>query len=153
MLLHGILHRAEGDFNNARAWVGDVGDACAGWVPKRREAGEGLDRSVFEKVGGGGEGSSLVRYVYGDKGEEEAGRLIDEVEAFRGKKVSERREGEGEQLDERIRSELGRVMEWCRGKFGDGEVVDAREAWVKNSEEIASISEDMVSGDKGFRKF
>lgn len=47
MLLHAILHRVEEDFGNARAWMGDVRDACAGWVPKRR----GQERLDQEGVG------------------------------------------------------------------------------------------------------
>jgi hypothetical protein len=45
------------------------------------------------------------------------------------------------------------VLEWCRAKFGDGEWVDASSAWVKNSAEVQEMSNDMVSGDKGWRKF
>jgi hypothetical protein len=147
MLLHGILHRAEGDFDNARAWIGDVGDACEGFVPKKKQEGERLDEGVFERVKGvKEEEKSLVEYVYGDT---EPGKLIDDVEAFRSKKAG----GSEEEIEERIRGELGRVLEWCKGKFGDGEWKDASSAWVKNSEEIQAMSNEMTSGDKGFRKF
>ncbi|KAK5458171.1 hypothetical protein LTS15_004250 [Exophiala xenobiotica] len=42
MYAHGILHRLEGDIDNARAWYGDVKDA-----------------QVFQAVWGGGEGDTL----------------------------------------------------------------------------------------------
>ena len=145
MLLHGILHRAEGDFNNARAWVGDVGDACGGYTPKKKDAGDKLEKDVFEKTRGGkGIEKSLVEYVYGD---EDPGTLIDDVEAFRN------RGGEEEELEKRTRKELEMVLEWCKSKFGEGEWKDASSAWVKNSEEISKISKEMTSGDRGFREF
>jgi hypothetical protein len=148
MLLHGILHRCEGDFPNARAWIGDVGDACGGWVPKRKEKGEKLDEDV-RKATRGAEGieKSLVEFVYGDQGADAAKRVIDDVERVR------KEGGDVDELERRIAEEMGRVLEWCRAKFGDGEWVDASSAWVKNSAEVQEMSNDMVSGDKGWRKF
>jgi hypothetical protein len=145
MLLHGILHRAEGDMPNARAWVGDVGDACEGYQPKKKGEGEKLDEGVAKQVGGGKR--TLVEFVYGG---EDPTALVDAVEVFRGKKAGA---GEEERLEKRIREEAERILEWCKGKFGAGEWKDATKAWVKNSEEISKISGDMISGGKGFRKF
>lgn len=129
MLLHGILHRAEGDFDNARAWLRDVQDACEGWVPKRKDSGEKLDDEIVAKMGGGkGVEGSLVEFVYGGEG---MGRLVDDVEAFRKGKGDRKEEKE---LEDRGRKELERAVEWCLGKFGEGRWVDARRAWVGNSE-------------------
>lgn len=151
MLLHGALHRAEGDFNNARAWIGDVKDACEGFQPKKKYDGIRLDGEVAEKVQGGhGMRESLIEYVYGG---EDPLRLIDAVEGFRNKKQSERETSEGDAVEERIRREAEKVMEWCKIKFGSTELVDASQAWVKNSEVINQMSTDMVSGNKGYRKF
>jgi hypothetical protein len=147
MLLHGILHRAEGDFRNARAWIGDVRDACEGFRPKKKEQGEKLDETVFKQVGCEKLDKSLVEFVYPD--EEDAMQLIDDVEAFRKKKG---RDGEQE-IEARIRREAQGVLEWCGRKFGEGEWRDATSAWVKNSEEIREISEGMVSGGRGWREF
>lgn len=150
MLLHGILHRAEGDFNNARAWISDVADACEGYQPKHKEDGQKLDPEVAKQVGSNCDiSSSLIKFVYGD---EEPQSLIDAVEEFRGKKKSERTDGK-EDVEKRIRGEAKKVLEWCKSKFGDGVFDDATKAWVKNSEEISKISGDMVSGGKGYRKF
>ncbi|KAH7392822.1 hypothetical protein BKA66DRAFT_411635 [Pyrenochaeta sp. MPI-SDFR-AT-0127] len=151
MLLHGILHRAEGDFDNARAWIGDVEDACEGFIPKKRNEGQQLDQEVNQKMQGGkGFAGSLVAYVYG---EQNPRKLIDDVEHFRKKKQSQRAKDDEESIEERIRNELARVLEWCKGKFGTGQLADATSAWIENSEEISAISRDMVSGDKGYRDF
>jgi hypothetical protein len=148
MLLHGILHRAEGDFNNARAWIGDTRDACEGYQPKKKDDGIEIDADVKEKMrGANGIEGSLTHFVYGN---EEPTKLVDDVETFRGKK---RDAGEQEELEKRIREEMGKVLEWCKRKFGTEKMVDARSAWVKDSEEVQKISNDMVSGDKGHRKF
>jgi len=45
------------------------------------------------------------------------------------------------------------VLEWCKKKFGDGAWMDASQAWVRHSEEVRQQSENMVSGDQGWRKF
>ncbi|KAF2129025.1 hypothetical protein P153DRAFT_386219 [Dothidotthia symphoricarpi CBS 119687] len=149
MLLHGILHRCEGDMRNSRLWVGDVADICEGFVPKKREEGERLGEEVMRGIEGRGMEKGFLEHVYG--GERPEG-VIDEVEAWRKMKGAGKEE-QGRKLEESIRGELERVLEWCRKKFGEGEWVDATSAWVKNSEEIQKISDDMVSGDKGWRKF
>ncbi|EMD87640.1 hypothetical protein COCC4DRAFT_71049 [Bipolaris maydis ATCC 48331] len=156
MLLHSILHRAEGDFNNARAWMHDVSDACEGYQPKYKAQGQKLDPEVFQKIGSNNNsqisGLSLVKFVYGD---EDAGHLVDAVETFRKQKRGQRGRGEEEERDieQRIRGEAEKVLDWCRGKFGSGVWRDATGAWVRNSEEIGKISASMVSGGKGYRDF
>ncbi|OAL55597.1 hypothetical protein IQ07DRAFT_618060 [Pyrenochaeta sp. DS3sAY3a] len=164
MLLHAILHRVEGDFGNARAWAGDVRDACEGFVPKRRERGERLGMEVGRGCrGGDGVGGTLVEFVYGsvDAGgdvngeteQDEGMALISDVEVFRGKKKLDQGVDEERQLEGRARRELERVMEWCVAKFGDGRWEDARSAWVRGGEEVRRIGEGMVSGGKGWREF
>lgn len=151
MLLHGILHRAEGDFNNARAWISDVSDACEGYQPKRKEEGQRLDSEIVEQVGSNSHVSdSLVKFVYGGQ---HPGWLIDAVEAFRRQKQGQSRDGEGAQIEQRIRDEAERLLDWCKSKFGSRVWRDATKAWVANSEEIGKISADMVSGGKGYRNF
>ncbi|KAF1926666.1 uncharacterized protein M421DRAFT_67093 [Didymella exigua CBS 183.55] len=150
MLLHSILHRSEGDFGNARLWLGDVGDACEGWVPKKRRDGERLDVDVAGRCACPSFDASLVDYVYGEQGVEGAQMLVDDVEAFRKRKGGESEEG---RLNERIREEMTKGMEWCVEKFGTRRYADASKAWVKNSEEVQKISNDMVSGGKGHREF
>ena len=152
MLLHGILHRAEGDFNNARAWIGDVSDACEGYQPKKKEQDQRLDADIEKQLGNSSHpsSSSMVKFVYGDQ---DPMALTTSIEAFRGKKQNEKSEDEGKVIEQKIREEAEAVLEWCRSKFGDGAWEDATKAWVKNSDEINKISGDMVSGGKGYRKF
>lgn len=150
MLLHGILHRCEGDFRNARLWTADIGDACEGFKPKKKEEGEKLDADVAKRCGCPGIEGSLVGFVYREEGVDGAKKLIDDVEGFRKRRGGESEEG---RLNERITKEMGRVLEWCEKKFGTQTYTDASSAWVKNSEEVQKISNDMVSGGKGYREF
>lgn len=121
MFLHGILHRVEGDYDNARAWYGDVAGS-----------------EVFKEVWGGENG-----------GEEEARAFIGRVEGFVKKKEGGNKEG----LEKESLREIKAVVEFCRRKFGEGEVLDASEAWVRPGEETRKMGEDMVSGGKGYRNF
>lgn len=117
MFLHGILHRIEGDYDNARAWYRNVAGS-----------------EVFKRVWEGGE--------------EEARGFIGRVEGFV-------RGGEGgkEGLEKESLREIKAVVEYCRGKFGEEEVLDATQAWVKPGEDHRKMGEEMVSGGKGYRKF
>lgn len=117
MFLHGILHRVEGDYDNARAWYNNVAESDV--FKNSWEGGEEQARGFIDKVEG------LVRRKEGDKGELE-------------------REGG---------REIGKVVEWCRERFGEEEWRDASEAWVKPGEEHRKMGEEMVSGGKGFRDF
>jgi hypothetical protein len=152
MLLHGILHRAEGDMDNSRAWISDVKDACEGYQPKKKDEAQKLDEDVFAQTKSSKhDNESLFSFVY--ENESDANALIDDVEAFRKKKQNQRGENEERELEERGRKELEKIVEWCKGKFGAGKWKDATKAWVKNSEEISKMSGDMVSGGKGHREF
>lgn len=117
MFLHGILHRVEGDYDNARAWYSNVAES-----------------DVFKNSWEGGE--------------EQARGFIDKVEG-----LVRRKEGEREELEGESRREIGKVVEWCRERFGEEEWRDASEAWVKPGEEHRKMGEEMVSGGKGFRDF
>ncbi|KAL8939666.1 MAG: hypothetical protein Q9216_003242 [Gyalolechia sp. 2 TL-2023] len=119
MFLHGILHRIEGDYDNARAWYDNVKDS-----------------EVFASAWGEREGK-------------------DGALEFIGRVESLKKKGQGnkEELAERSVEEIKKVVEWCRGKFGEGRVEDASGAWVRPSEEERKMGEDMVSGGEGFRKF
>lgn len=125
MFLHGILHRVEGDYDNARAWYGDVEES-----------------EIYESVWGkGGEGER----------EQENGRgkgFIDRIQ-----KLVKEREGDEASLAEESRREIEGVIEFCKKKFGEGKVEDATGAWVKNSEKIQGIAEKQLVGGEGFRKF
>lgn len=140
MLLHGILHRIEGDFDNARAWYADVeGSAvfAAVWGGDGRatadEGGEAPGRD------GGGKKAPRSAAAKG---------FIDAVERLKKDGV-----GELEALERESLREIEEVVRFCVGKFGDGRWEDASDAWVRPSQEIKSVGADMVSGDKGMRSF
>ena len=116
MFLHGILHRIEGDYDNARAWYGNVAES-----------------EVFGKVW---------------ESEEKAREFIAGVE-----ELVKRGKGDREGLERESVREIKAVVEYCREKFGEGEVRDARAAWVKPGEDHRRMGEEMVTGGKGFRQF
>jgi hypothetical protein len=155
MALHGLLHRMEGDFDNARAWLGDVFDVAEG----RIKGGELKGQTKEER----GEVVDFLLCIWGyslrsrkngdvecslDDARKRALALTDEVEALRRKK-----EGDEDELRGKCKEELERVVEWCEGKFGMGRVVDATGAWVKPMEHVKEIGEEQVSGGKGWREF
>lgn len=121
MFLHGILHRIEGDYDNARAWYGDVAD------------------------------SDVFRATWDERGK--AFELIDAVQA-----VKERRSGvEDADAKAKLGRESGReirsVIDFCVVKFGSGKMQDASQNWKQPGGEHQKLGQDMVSGDKGFRRF
>lgn len=117
MFLHGILHRIEGDYDNARAWYTNVAES-----------------EVFKEVW--------------DGGQEEARGFIGRVDG-----LVKRGEGDKAVLEKESLREIEAVVEFCRRKFGEKEMLDATQAWVKPGEDHRKMGEEMVSGGKGFRKF
>ncbi len=117
MFLHGILHRIEGDYDNARAWYRNVAD------------------------------SEVFRVVW-EGGEEEAREYIGKVEA-----LVKKGEGDRKGLEEESLREIEAVVEYCRKKFGEKEMLDATQAWVRPGEDHRKMGEEMVSGGKGHRQF
>lgn len=125
MLLHGILHRIEGDYDNARAWYGDVAEDEMG--------GQLLDKAWSAESG---------------KGKEGALEFVDKVE-----KLKKKREGDKAALGEESKDEIRAVLSWCEEKFGTEKWKDASEAWVRPDEKIQQKGNDMVSGGRGHRDF
>lgn len=142
MFLHGMLHRMEGDYDNARMWYTDVKES-----------------EIYQQIWGRGKGFKEIKeereeYGFGGAKEDEldAGqRFLNRVQAL---KVQGVKGGLSRgDLEAESRKEFDAVVEYCVEKFGAGRLVDARDAWVKNSEEISKMSEDQVNGNKGHRKF
>lgn len=125
MLLHGILHRIEGDYDNARAWYGNVADDKTG--------GQLLDKAWSVASG---------------KGKEKALGFVDDVE-----KLNKKGEGEKAALEEESKNEVMAVLGWCEEGFGTERWKDATSAWVRPDEKIQEKGNDMVSGGKGHRDF
>lgn len=132
MYVHGILHRIEGDYDNARAWYSNVGD----W--------EG-----FKNYWGPT-----------DCPEEENGQKLPRQKRARDFLTSiEKRSGKGgekggmESLQSESRAELQSLLDWCLEKLGTAVHKDARKDWVQPSDEIKQMGEDQVSGSAGPRNF
>lgn len=125
MLLHGILHRIEGDYNNARAWYGDVGN--------EEKGGQLLDEAWSVEAG---------------KGKGKALNFVDRVE-----KLKKYGKGEKAVLEEESKKEIKSVLSWSEEKFGTKKWEDASSAWVRPSEKIQQKGQDMVSEGKGHREF
>ena len=171
MLLHAALHRVEGDFENARAWMRSVGkdrgngskNGDSEGCDETSRGGEGSNVSRDGSNDGEGSGVSLLQYIYGSMSlptastNECAGsddplstalELITVVEAFR-----KRKEGSEEALIEALRYESHHLLEWCVLKYGEGRWEDATCAWAQPPEKVRKIGEQMVSGGKGWREF
>jgi len=125
MFVHGILHRIEGDYDNARAWYGDVADSD-------------VFRSVWpDGAEDGGEENGL----------NSAREFISAVEAW-----TKRRQGAEEELRSRSGEEIRLVVDHCEKKFGIGRVDDASGVWI-SKEKTAEMAQKMVTGGEGWREF
>ncbi len=165
MFLHGILHRIEGDFDNARYWYSDVAkDAAAdddddGRPDTLYRRIWGCDGKTFKELGDGiGDIPFCKRSEYGKSGSREweldqGQRFLNAVQAFKEMKTGARGDDVERGLMAESRREIEGVVRWCVERFGTGRWEDASGAWVKNSEEVQRMSDEQVNGDKGVRKF
>lgn len=131
MHLHALLHRIEGDYDNARAWYGDL-------------AAKGEDAECFMHVWKGG------------KEEEEAfvGR-VQELRKGRSKKEGrdEVWESERKALEEISEDEVRRLATWCEHRFGSKAWGDATTEWKEADEKTKNIQSKMTIGGEGWRNF
>ncbi|KAK6581825.1 hypothetical protein PZA11_005522 [Diplocarpon coronariae] len=144
MLLHGILHRVEGDLDNARAWYSDVAREGAELYARVWGGGGATFKDLDEEYGSGG----------AREGELDAGqRFLNAVQAFKETRARARGDEDGERLARESRREIETLVEWCVQRFGTETWADARDAWARNGEEVQRMSDEMVGGDKGRRTF
>jgi hypothetical protein len=130
MFLHGILHRIEGDYNNARAWYGDVKDSevfAYAW-------GRTSDSSSTSEVPKSGIDAALA-FIAETQSLKETGR------------------GDGDELGSRSLDEIQAVVAFCAKRFGVQRVEDAREIWTKSEGKIKEKAQAMVVGGEGWREF
>lgn len=130
MFLHGVLHRIEGDYPNARAWYNDVSDTE-------------IMEYVWGQKGEGAEGGKACGFVY------DVEKLDQRVK--KGEKNA-RVQKEQERLEEESKRELTMIMDYCRQKIGLDEWEDARSAYVEDSEKIKKAGQDQTTG-AGMRRF
>ncbi len=153
MFLHGILHRVEGDYDNARAWYADVSTSRV----YQHVWGHG-GKMEGEEDGKEGEGQEEGKEGEGDEDGKDGGDSVDKGRRFIDRVEVLKKEGKGDRevLENESLREIKAVVEWCVDRFGTGVVVDATSApgaWVRPSEKIQKMGEDQVSGEGGARNF
>ncbi len=123
MYVHGILHRVEGDIDNARAWYSDV---------KEQE---------------------LFKVTWpGMSGFDEVMRFLGRVE-LKKVNIGKSDEGEERELREESLRELKEVIQFCERKFRTEKVDDTSQIWISMSEKNKNIAEKMITGGEGWRRF
>ena len=134
MYLHGILHRIEGDIDNARCWYSDVSESEV-FTGIWGEASEEEKESVKD----------VGKKIPPQRGARE---FLDGVEG-----LVKRGEGDKRKLEEESRKEVEGILKFCMEKFGTGRREDASQVWVQPSKEISEKGQDMVIGGEGIRQF
>lgn len=182
MTMHALLHRVEGDIENARCWYFDVMDAD---VFKYAWLSDATDPSAHLTNGGQSEGdhagptinSKMSDYKSGKSkyaSKPEAARdlapaqiteFLDRIQTLRRHtikpsanplQVGASRETETSELSAMSAREIERLRTWCETKFGTEKWTDARSEYVGVGEQRGEISDKksaMLVGGEGFRKF
>ncbi|KAL2350446.1 hypothetical protein BJ546DRAFT_1068077 [Cryomyces antarcticus] len=166
MYLHGILHRIEGDYDNARCWYVDVAREGCGAFDEVWEVASSSD----DRRGDGNDGKDARGGGEDVKEEDElpkpqrlrhlnprAAEFIDAIQTLHGQRRSASPFSSSHQEESRLTHlsahELTTVISWCVREYGSGVWTDARPAWVRPSEEERKIGNRMVSEGEGRRKF
>ena len=93
--------------------------------------------------------SDVFKTVWpGKSGLSDARDFIGRIEALRKEK-----KGNLEELERESKWELEAVIDWCKEKFGEGEMTDATKVWVQPSKEHREMGEAMITGGEGWREF
>lgn len=149
MYLHGILHRVEGDYDNARCWYSDVqksGMYAKVWGSEGKNF-----KQIREDLG---EGEAMDPYRKGGEQEDtlNAGqKFLNSIQAFKLSKTKD--EGARKDLEQQSLGEFEAVLDWCAETFGTERMQDASAAWVKSSDENKEIGQKQMMGGEGHRKF
>ncbi|EON61786.1 hypothetical protein W97_01003 [Coniosporium apollinis CBS 100218] len=169
MLLHAMLHRIEGDYDNARAWYADCAGAaavewCWGEEGERGDVPPAVKKEGDGKGSGGGKGddewdgmasnADELEEIETTKGPRRGGAALRRALEFVDAVQKLKRDGEGDkrELEEVSGREIRGMLDWCVRRFGTEEVLDASGAW-RQSEAHREMQVDMTTGGKGFRKF
>lgn len=137
MFLHGILHRLEGDIQNARCWYGDVKDSEVLKHVWSRSHSDGTWEQFLDRV------ERQRDAMAGRQGSGAAG-------AQRGANSAG---GERADLQRISLWELTEVLHFLEDKFGIQEVADAGSTWVQSEGQVTDKANAMIVGGEGWREF
>jgi hypothetical protein len=129
MTLHAILHRIEGDYDNARAWYRDVA--------------------------GNEQGLGLLEGAWGQDATDAVLGFVNEVEACSKSRLKDKDSGgeKRKRLEEKSLNEIMAMVMRCEEKFGTEKWEDASSAWTRSPEKNRKMGQAMTTGGQGFRKF
>ncbi|OCT55001.1 hypothetical protein CLCR_03157 [Cladophialophora carrionii] len=149
MYLHGLLHRIEGDLDNARAWYGDVKES-----------------EVFKWVWGGmdsGGDDASHPTTSPEAAFQSATSFLNRVEVCKNSSVSTKSRSDAispekdvpaeDELASISLREIRRLLSFCEQKFGTKPVMDASDVWVSMNEKHADKATQMITGGEGWRTF
>jgi hypothetical protein len=143
MYLHGILHRVEGDMDNAKAWYSDVADS-----------------DIFQAVWAAGEAfPGAAAEEHNDQSTPAAQQALTRAQTFLakvatdGKPATQQSRPLPSDVVETSLRELHKVLSFCEDKFGTDAVTDASEVWVSMSDQNKDIASKMITGGEGWREF
>ncbi|KAL6242715.1 hypothetical protein RBB50_010361 [Rhinocladiella similis] len=182
MYLHGILHRVEGDIENARAWYGDVkNEEVFRFVwqegdDDKDDDNDAVDRdhAVDRDGDGDGDGHETSKPESGCY-EKRAREFLSRVESYKRchpttttttttasasnaeKDVSttSKDDNDNDTIAQTSLRELQRFMTFCERKFGTSpvSVSDASEIWVSMADTYKEKAANMITGGEGWREF
>lgn len=165
MYLHGILHRVEGDLDNARAWYIDVQDSEAfmdvwsGHQGYRRSAsGSENAQNVSQPCqhNSSATSQSLTRtndaYTSqtADNSKPAIERALFFLDTLADAKttVCSGQPAAGHLIQTSL-DELSCLWDFCEKKFGTEPVLEASDIWVSMADKHADIAEKMITGGEG----
>ncbi|KEF61737.1 uncharacterized protein A1O9_03307 [Exophiala aquamarina CBS 119918] len=159
MFLHGVLHRVEGDLENAAAWYVDVQDTEVFRVVWGVSGENGGDGDGAEDDGGAQGYPGPRESVASKSGSKNPSRTAaDHTLLFLDSLVEAKasvRSGQAapQYLVQASLGEFSRLWDFCETKFGTEPVLEASDIWVSMAEKNASIAEKMITGGEGWREF
>lgn len=166
MALHALLHRVEGDIENARCWYLDImhSDMFAHvWAEAAATITDDSNGSSNTKMSENEDVPKPEKARLQMPGE--VTEFLDRIARLRRYVLKAsvyplpqgvQREKEESELTQISAREVSRLRGWCEGKFGTGKIGDAREAYVGVGEQRGEISEakaGMTLKGEGFRSF
>ena len=173
-LLHAILHRIEGDIENARAWYGSTLEAVGGsqgsdgvgepngdrkddasnvleaaWPVSSSSSSSALDGPTQHNNDASGD-TTTTTPTTSSTAHTRALAFLDAAASIRSKtKCTD----EVARLATESLEEIRRVLRWCEEKYGTASVSDATTVWTRMAEEHREMAQGMIVGGEGWREF